>query len=193
MKSAPPRAGGSAVLYDSVIGYDMSSEYTYNTKDPSIFVVFRDAAAYPEYIITFRNEPGSGSSGQKKSMVDGFKRLVGISLGGAAATSPKGRAADAASTGDAQKKGDDGEDDGGFLGRRPVSVAGLSTDDKTRHASKMARGRVDDSPSASPSALRPAARGLACEHVRCDTTHAGQPGDRWGADRVPALAPDGVP
>ncbi|XP_066467944.1 protein mono-ADP-ribosyltransferase PARP14 [Tiliqua scincoides] len=42
----PPKTPGGVDLYDSV---------TNSMKNPSMFVIFRDAQAYPEYLITFRN------------------------------------------------------------------------------------------------------------------------------------------
>ena len=46
MKEAPPRpAAGPGILYDSVVN---------DVATPSIFVVFHDAAAYPEHVITFQ-------------------------------------------------------------------------------------------------------------------------------------------
>ena len=45
MKEAPVRDATRDVLYDSVVN---------RMSDPTIFVVFRDAAAYPEYVISFR-------------------------------------------------------------------------------------------------------------------------------------------
>ena len=43
---APPKGPNDAtVLYDSVVD---------NTSNPSIFVVFYDADAYPEYLITYK-------------------------------------------------------------------------------------------------------------------------------------------
>lgn len=43
---APPKKRSNAIdLYDSV---------TDNTKKPSMFVVFHDVQAYPEYLITFQ-------------------------------------------------------------------------------------------------------------------------------------------
>ena len=45
MISAPPKdPNDTAVLYDSVVD---------NTANPGIYVVFYDAAAYPEYLITY--------------------------------------------------------------------------------------------------------------------------------------------
>ena len=43
MKAPPPRSG--EILYDSV---------TNSPSNPSMYVVFHDAAAYPEYLITFK-------------------------------------------------------------------------------------------------------------------------------------------
>ena len=42
---APPRDAGAQLLYDSVVD---------RVDDPAVYVVFRDYAAYPEYLITFR-------------------------------------------------------------------------------------------------------------------------------------------
>ncbi|XP_041635840.1 protein mono-ADP-ribosyltransferase PARP14-like isoform X2 [Cheilinus undulatus] len=45
MKAAPPRASDPTDCYDSVVD---------NQKTPSMFVIFHDDQAYPEYLITFR-------------------------------------------------------------------------------------------------------------------------------------------
>ena len=42
---APPKKGTGTALYDSVVN---------NVSNPSIFVVFPDNHAYPEYLICFR-------------------------------------------------------------------------------------------------------------------------------------------
>ena len=40
----PPKGGNNLTLYDSVVD---------NVSNPSIFVIFGDAQAYPDYLITF--------------------------------------------------------------------------------------------------------------------------------------------
>ena len=40
----PPKDENSHTLYDSIVD---------NVSNPSIFVIFRDAQAYPDYLITF--------------------------------------------------------------------------------------------------------------------------------------------
>ena len=45
MKSAPYKSGDSTTQYDSVVD---------DVDNPTIFVIFRDTAAYPEYIIQFK-------------------------------------------------------------------------------------------------------------------------------------------
>ena len=40
----PPKSGNSLTLYDSVVD---------NVNTPAIFVIFGDAQAYPDYLITF--------------------------------------------------------------------------------------------------------------------------------------------
>lgn len=45
MKAPPPKSDASAHLYDSV---------TDNPDDPTMFIVFHDSQAYPEYLITFK-------------------------------------------------------------------------------------------------------------------------------------------
>ena len=40
----PPKSGNGLTLYDSVVD---------NASNPSIFVIFGDAQAYPDYLITF--------------------------------------------------------------------------------------------------------------------------------------------
>lgn len=45
MKAPPERCSATHTLYDSTVD---------STANPSIFVVYKDAAAYPEYIITFK-------------------------------------------------------------------------------------------------------------------------------------------
>ena len=45
MKSAPYKSHDSTAQYDSVVD---------DVGNPTIFVIFRDSAAYPEYVIKFK-------------------------------------------------------------------------------------------------------------------------------------------
>ena len=45
MRDPPERDAATHTLFDSTVDRE---------RNPSVFVVYRDAAAYPEYVITFR-------------------------------------------------------------------------------------------------------------------------------------------